>query len=322
MVSALKNPEPADSFLVTELHAGRIVGPLPDLACVQISRFGVIPKSNQPGKWRLILDLSSPHEFSVNDGIAREWCSMRYASVDDAVSKILQLGQFTLLAKNDIEQAYRNIPVHPADRHLLGMQWKGAYYIDLVLPFGLRSAPKIFSAVADGVEWMAQQEGVTNLLHYLDDFLTMGKAGSQECNHSLETLVRLCGNLGLPLKWQKLEGPSTELTFLGILLDTKRMQLRLPEEKLLELKSLIAMWRKRKAGKKRELLSLIGKLSHAAKIIKPGRIFLRRMLDTTHKAKRLDHWVHLTEDFRSDLAWWHCFIDSWEWSRNDVKLGS
>ena len=134
----------------------------------------------------------------------------------------------------------------------------------------------------------------------------MGRAGSSECRQNLELLVQLCQWLGLPLKWEKLEGPALILTFLGILLDTQKLEMRLPDE---ELKELISKWLSRRAGKKRELLSLIGKLSHAAKIIVPGRIFLRRMLDTVHKAKHLDHWVHLGQEFKSDLAWWDCFIE-------------
>lgn len=188
------------------------------------------------------------------------------------------------------------------------MAWGGELYVDTVLPFGLRSAPKIFSAVADAVEWMGLQAGISFLLHYLDDFLTMGRANTTECKQNLDRLVDLCHRLGLPLKWEKLEAI---LVFLGILLDTLKLEMRLPEEKMQELKALISTWLSRQAGKKRELLSLIGKLSHAAKIIVPGRIFLRRMLDTTHKAKHLDHWVHLGHEFKSDLAWWHCFIEVW-----------
>ena len=311
MRSALDNPQPVDEFLQTEVQAGRVVGPFQNPGGVQISRFGVIPKANQPGKWRLILDLSSPRFRSVNDGISSEWCSMHYTTVDNAVEKIVQLGPGTLLAKVDIEHAYRNIPVHPADRPLLGMMWKGGVYIDTVLPFGLRSAPKLFSAVADAVEWIACHQGVSFLLHYLDDYLTMGKANSSECSRNLELLIEVCQRLGLPLKWPKLEGPTAVLAFLGILLDTNRMELRLPQEKLGELKDLISKWLTRKAGRKRELLSLIGKLAHAAKIVVPGRIFLRRMLDTVHKAKHLDHWVHLNQEFKSDLAWWHCFMVAW-----------
>ena len=53
----------------------------------------------------------------------------------------------------DIQQAYRMVPVHPDDRALLGMRWEGGVYIDTRLPFGLRSAPIIFTAVADALEW-------------------------------------------------------------------------------------------------------------------------------------------------------------------------
>ena len=67
----------------------------------------------------------------------------------------LELG--TLIGKFDIESVYRIVPVHPADRLLLGMSWKGQVYIDIVLPFGLRSAPLIFTAVADAVQWIDRQ---------------------------------------------------------------------------------------------------------------------------------------------------------------------
>ena len=78
-------------YLQIELQAGRIVGPLPDAVSVHTSRFGVIPKSGQPNKWRLILDLSSPHGHSVNDAISKDFCSLRYAIVDQAVRRILDL---------------------------------------------------------------------------------------------------------------------------------------------------------------------------------------------------------------------------------------
>ena len=72
--------------------------------------------------------------------------------------------------KLDIKDAYRLIPVHPDDYHLLGISWRGETYIDRALLFGLRSAPKIFSAVADLVAWVLHQHGIKHQLHYLDDF--------------------------------------------------------------------------------------------------------------------------------------------------------
>ena len=57
--------------------------------------------------------------------------------------------------------------------------------MDTVLPFGLRSAPKIFLAVADALEWILLEQGVSVCLHYLDDFLMIGKANTEECNCNL-----------------------------------------------------------------------------------------------------------------------------------------
>ena len=90
---------------------------------MHICRFGVIPKKSQPGKWRLIVDLSHPNEASMNDGISSALCSLSYASVDDAADIILKLGRNTQLAKLYIKSAYRIVPVHPEDRWLLGMMW-------------------------------------------------------------------------------------------------------------------------------------------------------------------------------------------------------
>ena len=79
-------------------------------------------EKHKPNKWRLIVDLSSPNGASVNDGIDKETCSLSYTSVDAVVEKILELGRGSLLAKLDIKQAYRMIPVHPQDTLLLGME--------------------------------------------------------------------------------------------------------------------------------------------------------------------------------------------------------
>lgn len=100
-----------------------------------MSSFGVFPKWGQPGNLRLIVDLLSPKASSVNDGI---------------------------------ESAYRNVLVHPSDRYLLGIKWYNQYYVDLALPFGLRSAPFTFNSIADLLEWiLLHSHHIPALLHYL-----------------------------------------------------------------------------------------------------------------------------------------------------------
>ena len=87
---------------------------------------------------------------------------------------MVQRGRGALLAKLDVESAYRIMPIHPDDRQLLGMQWKGVTYVIYGAPvrpsFGLRSAPKIFTALSDALLWVFMNHGeVTESIHYLDD---------------------------------------------------------------------------------------------------------------------------------------------------------
>ena len=278
---------------------------------VVVSRFGVIPKQGQPNQWRLILDLSSPAGASVNDGVSTALSSLHYVTVEDAVRRILLVGQGALLAKVDIKQAYRNVPIHPDDRHLLGMEWQGRLFIDKTLPFGLRSAPKIFTALADAVQWIAQARGVEWLVHYIDDFLTVGCPNSDQCYNSLRCLQSTCADLVFPLKEDKVVGPSTTLEFLGITIDTDRMEVRLPPDKVIQLELLLGQWAVKRLCRKRELLSLIGKLAHACKIVRVGRIFLRRFIECSTRAAHLDHWLHLSLEFRADIGWWQVFIQAW-----------
>ena len=112
-------------------------------------------------------------------------------TVDDAAREVLRQGVGSLLGKVDIKSAYRVVPVHPDDRWLLGMQWEGALYIDKTLPFGLRSAPKIFTALADAAMWILRQEGINFVIHYGDDFLVIGAPDTQECAQALATVKRV-----------------------------------------------------------------------------------------------------------------------------------
>ncbi len=290
MQSALQRPEVIREYLARECAEGRVLGPLDQsqFSMVHTSRFGVIPKGST-GKWRLILDLSSPQGHSVNDGIQESLCSLSYVSVDDAVYAVREKGRGALLAKVDIRSAYRIVPVHQEDWWLLGMLWEGAMYIDTALPFGLQSAPKFFNAVADAVEWIAKQQGVGTIMHYLDDFLIVGVPGTGECSAQLMILLSTFDQLSIPVAIEKLEGPATVLTFLGIEMDTTEMVLRLPDQKLQELKQLVASWIGKRSCIKRDLQSLVGKLQHACKVVVPGRTFLRRMFELLSMTAKSQH---------------------------------
>ena len=87
--------------------------------------------------------------------------------------------------------------------------------------------------------------GVTMVLHYLDDSLTMGQKGSYQCAHNLDLMKKVCALLGFPLKEEKIEGPTAAIIFLGVLLDTQKSELRLPSEKMEEIKKIGARMEKK-----------------------------------------------------------------------------
>ena len=101
-----------------------------------------------------------------------------------------------------------------------------------MLPFGFRSAPKMFNAVADMLIWYLHQFGIRYIKHYLDNFIIIAPPDSQHCTEDLETLEAVCGELGVPLESHKKDGPSTRLSFLEIELDTVTGELRLPADKI------------------------------------------------------------------------------------------
>ena len=132
--------------------------------------------------------------------------------------------------------------MHPTDRHLLMISWNNSIYIDLCIPFGLCSAPKLFNVAADLLQWIAEYNGVIPLLHYLDDFLILGPPQSNICNYNLATLKHLCRRLGVPLALEKVEGPTTSLPFLDIVLDSECLEARLPEDKHVIIHRLLVTW--------------------------------------------------------------------------------
>ena len=175
------------------------------------------------------------------------------------------------MAKFDVESAYRNVAMRPDERFLFGMRWRNTFFVDLALPFGLRSAPFIFNSIA---EWILKSNYLIKyLLHYLDDFLSLAPAGSSECADSVVIARSVFSRLGLPLHPSKCEGPTTVLIFLAVELNSITQTVRLPHEKLVATLQLPREWAGKKWCKRKELESLIGSLHHVTKVVPPGRTF-------------------------------------------------
>ncbi len=191
MSSTFQHPIPVREYLSTELATNCIVElEGEDVALAIISRFGLIPKRGQEGQWRLIQDLSYPSGQSINKVL----CSLVYDTVDMAIQQITKLGHWLKLIYNMPIAMYQS--THRT-KLLVGMQFEGGVFLDTTLPFGLRSAPKILAAVTDALEWMLKDNGVKWIMHYLDNYLTIGSPGSDECLHNMAVMTECCSRLGV-----------------------------------------------------------------------------------------------------------------------------
>ena len=293
---------------------GGLLAPLPPLLFLffTLAVLGLSQKRFNGETRRLIVDLSSPGGASVNDGINPDEFTLHNTTVDQFIRMVSQFGQGALMAKFDVEAAYRNIAIHPSDRFLLGMKWRSKIHVDLALPFRLRSAPYIFNCVVELVEWiLVNNYKVPDFPHYLDDFITAGPPDSPQCVQNLTTVLLVCDRLGLPLHPGKCVGHTPLLAVQGIELDSLTQVAHLPDENLQSLKELIHSWLPRKGCFRRKLESLIGHLHHAAKVVWPGRTSLHRMIDLLSCFRKKDHPIQLNKEFHLDLQWWDHLLAQW-----------
>ena len=127
----------------------------------------------------------------------------------------------------------------------MGMLWQDSLFMDITLPFGLHSAPKIFTAVADAGEYILHLASVKFVIYYLDNFLLIGPPDSHECATALHTLLStFLHHLRLPIAEDKLEDPTSQLhvVFLGFEIDTTSFEVRLPHTKLVNLQLSLSSW--------------------------------------------------------------------------------
>ena len=99
-----------------------------------------------------------------------------------------------------------------------------------------------------------------------------------------------------------MEGPSTCITFLGIEMDTLAKEVRLPQTKLFQLQQMLGEWQENRRCTKKDLLSIAGKLQHAATVVHTGRTFVRRLFDLSTQLRKPEHHIRLNAGAQSDLA--------------------
>ena len=181
--------------------------------------------------------------------------------------------------------------MHRIDRHFLAMKWKEYIYIDRRTPFGLRSALKLFDILADILSWIAQKRRISYVIHYLDDFLTMGPPSFPICQQNQNTFIGWCSELGVPFPQQSggsinhfnIPRYHSRYPAYGNQATTGKADTGKADTDPSEAGNMV----KEEKSYKREILSLVGLLQHATKVVRPGRTFVARMPPNSRRCTSL-----------------------------------
>ena len=217
-----------------------------------------------------------------------------------------KVGHRSFMAKEDFKSAFCNIPMAFTELNLLAVKVERKYFIDCALPFGASISCKIFKDIASLIHWIVEKRARHKFVHYLDDFFTIHRL-KMVCSSIMSVFKLVCDQIGMPVSPDKSEGPTQVIEFLGLMIDTIEMVVRILRDKMQDITLiLINIIRKCKVTVA-ELESLAGKLNFIAKVVPTGRSFTKRVYQCFQGIPKHRHIV-LKHPVLADLRMWKQFL--------------
>jgi len=261
---------------------------------------GVVPKKN--GKLRLIHDLRY---------LNRHLRLPPHFKLEDLSVVARQVQEGDNLLSVDLESGYYHVEINKAFRRFLGFEWDGKYYVWNVLPFGLSTAPLVFTKILRPVVQHLRQMGVRVNI-YLDDFLFMISA-TEDALLWRDKILATLKELGLHINVEKSTlSPTKEITYLGMELSTVgRPTFRVPRSKLKSMRHEISrLLRETQPFPARRLARLVGTLASVLRAVLPGSMLLRHCYALIDR-RALESTIVLSTGARRDLEWWLRALTDW-----------
>ena len=180
------------------------------------------------------------------------------------------------MTKVDLKDAYFMVPIAPRHRPLLRFQWQGNTYQFNCLPFGLSSAPWVFTKTTRPVVATLRSIGMRMII-YIDDILIMAPSPTMVREHTAG-LIFLLENLGFIVNHPKsVLTPAQEIPFLGFIINSTKMEIKLPGDKIKQIRQDTRKLLDTQYPQALDLSRLLGKLNHAAQAIPPAPLFYRNL---------------------------------------------
>lgn len=185
--------------------------------------------------------------------------------------------------------------------------WMNQLYRFRVLPFGLASAPRIFTKVLKPVYALFRQNGI-RCCYYIDDSLIMNQI-KEKCSAEASLVSKQLDDLGFTINFKKsVFHPTQRIVFFGLIIDTVEFKVFLTEEKIEKILSLCHYILDQKTVTIRKFASLIGLFVHAFHAILPGPLHYRNLeKDKTYSLKGTNDFdlnMIISHQSIVEIHWW------------------
>ena len=244
-----------------------------------------------------------PRGRAINNFMSSTFKPFSYNSIGSVVS-LMDKEDFMCVV--DLKSAYRSVNIRGSQTGFQGFSWNfgegDRYYKSNRMTFGLRCAPYIFDKISNFLVVLAKSYGVEKIVNYLDDFIVVASSEA-ECLRQRNILIELMEFLGFNVSYNKVTEPSRVCIFLGITIDSEKMELSLPQAKVDKMKVFIEDCIGRNFVSKKTLQKVGGLMSFCSQVVRGGRTFSRRIFDLCSKAWNRG-FVRLDEETKKDLKWW------------------
>ena len=262
-----------------------------------MSTFFLTPKK-EAGVWRPILNLKPLNKFIRPK-------RFRMETLRTILSSIVPPAW---AASIDLKDAYLHVPVRPEHHKFLRFLYNDTLYEFVVLPFGLSTAPRVFTRIAKTIGAALRRRGIMIFI-YLDDWLVVGPS-REETEAALQYTWRLTSDLGFIINTEKSHLiPSQVPTFLGASLDLRRGLARPSEERLLNLRQCVSLFLPAVVAPALAWLRLLGLMASMVDLVDFGRLRMRPIqlhLLSFYRPIRhqIHHLVPTTPWLVPHLRWW------------------
>ena len=189
------------------------------------SRLFLVSKPHQ--RWRPVIDLSRLNTFLHVEKFKME--------TPESIRTSLIPGEW--VSSIDLSDAYLHIPIHPNSRKYLRFCYKSQVF-QFTSPFGLATAPQVFTMIVKEVKLMALSRGL-RIHQYLDDWLIRSQS-QEEAQVNTQAVADLTQSLGWIINQEKSElKPTQVFSFVGSEYHLDSALVKPTQERWLKLQDLI-----------------------------------------------------------------------------------